>query len=58
MEINEYKVCCDMGLIVKRVLCSEDSGAGFIAFLLYCSGRLDKGDSVQAIWHDFQQKER
>ena len=26
----------------------------FIRFLLYSAERLDKGDSVQAIWSDFQ----
>lgn len=28
----------------------------FICFLRFCADRLNKGEPVQAIWHDFQEK--
>ena len=58
MKETEYQACCEMGLVAKRALRAEggDGGEDFIAFLRYCSGRLNKGVSVQAIWRDFQKK--
>ena len=58
MKETEYQDCYEMDLVSKCALQAEgDNGGGhFIAFLRYCSGRLNKGDSVQAIWHDFQKK--
>ena len=51
MKETEDQACCEMGLVAKRALRAEgvDGGEDFIAFLRYCSGRLNKGDSVQAI---------
>lgn len=58
MKDTEYLACDEMGLIAKRTLCAEggDGGKNFITYLRYCSVRLNKGDSVQAIWRDFQGK--
>ena len=58
MKETEYQACYEMGLVAKRALRAEGGGDGrdFIDFLRYCSARLNKGDSVQAIWHDFQKK--
>ncbi len=33
---------------------TEREEKDFILFLNYCSERLNKGDSVQAIWNDYQ----
>ena len=27
----------------------------FVRFIRFCSERLDKGETVQAIWHDYQE---
>lgn len=58
MEETKYLNCCKMALTEKCALYTEDKDTvqDFIAFLRYCSGRLNKGDSVQAIWRDFQEK--
>lgn len=58
MKDTEYHACDEMGLIANRTLCAEngDGGGNFITYLRYCSVRLNKGDSVQAIWRDFQEK--
>ena len=58
MKDIENEVCYEMSLVAKRALRAKggDGSEDFIAFLRYCSGRLDKGDSVQAIWRDFQAK--
>ena len=32
-----------------------DDKQSFISFLRFCSERLDKGETVQAIWNDYQE---
>ena len=51
----EDQLLCQMGEIASQVI---DAGEGeeFICFLRYCAVRLNKGDSVQAIWNDFQER--
>ena len=56
---REKIVCLEMGTIAKKALQSQGQEPGndaFIDFLRYCSERLNRGDSVQAIWRDFQEK--
>ena len=58
MKTLDKKVCCEMGDIARRIRATEkQTGLGesdFINFLQYCAERINKGDSVQAIWSDFQ----
>lgn len=59
MRNQEKIVCLEMGRIAKTATQSQGQKPGsnaFIDFLRYCSERLNRGDSVQAIWHDFQEK--
>lgn len=41
---------------LSQKMLSAGCEGNFIAFLRYCSERLKKGDSVQAIWNDYQAK--
>lgn len=53
MKTNDLELYCELKEKVQSI--HESSvREGFIAFLSYCAGRLDKGDSVQAIWNDYQ----
>lgn len=45
----------EMKTLSQKVL-SAGCEDNFIAFLRYCSERLKRGDSVQAIWSDYQAK--
>lgn len=59
MGNQEKFACLGMGIIAKKVLHRQGQKPGdeaFIDFLRYCSERLNKGDSVQAIWRDFQER--
>lgn len=61
MRDHEKIVCLEMGTIAKKALQSQGQKPGndaFIDFLRYCAERLSRGDSVQAIWRDFQEKEQ
>lgn len=42
----------EMRATAKEII-SRSGKDEFLAFLIFCSERLNKGDSVQAIWHDF-----
>lgn len=53
------EICCEMGRISREILdksVEEFGDDNFIVFLRYCSERLNKDDSIQAIWRDFQTK--
>lgn len=60
METLKNKECREMGNISKEILKAEkqtnSEGSAFICFLHYCVERINKGDSVQVIWNDFQEK--
>ena len=67
MRNYEKIVCLEMGAIAKKRLIFLNiitgpflrvgrCGDAFINFLRYCSERLNRGDSVQVIWRDFQEK--
>lgn len=60
MKDTEHNLFHEMGLVAEFALRAEggDGDGDFIAFLRYCSGRLNTGDSVQAIWRDFLEKAR
>ena len=45
----------EMKTLSQKMLSAGYEG-DFIAFLRYCSERLKRGDSVQAIWSDYQAK--
>lgn len=53
MEHNDFELYCEIKVIGQTVAKQGEKDA-FISFLQYCAGRLDKGDSVQAIWNDYQ----
>lgn len=53
MEHNDFELYCEIKAIGQTVAPQGEREA-FISFLQYCAGRLDKGDSVQAIWNDYQ----
>lgn len=60
-ETLEGVMQTDLGIYLelrKAVIQEVDAQKGndFIRFLNYCAACLDKGDSVQAIWNDFQVK--
>ncbi len=57
VKTKDLEVYCELREQTKSVAGAEDR-EGFISFLRYCAERLDKGDSVQAIWNDFQGKEK
>ena len=59
MRNYEKIVCLEMGTIAKKALQGQGQkpgGDAFIDFLRYSSERLNRGDSVQVIWRDFQEK--
>lgn len=43
---------------IKEIYIKAADKNRFIDFLRFCSERLNKGDSVQAIWRDFQESGR
>lgn len=45
-------------LLNKKPIVNEKDSGKFIAFLNSCSERLSKGAPVQAIWDDYQAKDR
>lgn len=56
--MTEYwdSVCLEMGNVVKRILAKEDSlgcTGSYAAFIRYCLEQLNKGGSVQEVWHDY-----
>ena len=53
MEHNDFKLYCEIKAI-GQTIAKQGEKDTFISFLQYCAGRLDKGDSVQAIWNDYQ----
>lgn len=55
MKPNDFDLYCELKEKVQSI---HENGEreSFISFLRYCAGRLDKGDSVQAIWNDYQAK--
>lgn len=53
MEHSDFEQFCQIKEIGQAVA-QQGERDDFISFLRYCAGRLDKGDSVQAIWNDYQ----
>ena len=51
-ELTEYS---EMLGISQHIL-SVGAADRYLAFIRSCVERLNKGDSVQAIWNDYQQK--
>lgn len=45
----------EMGRVANAALRRETTGNyEYLAFIRYCAERLNKGDSVPTIWHDYQ----
>lgn len=59
MENTTGNTSGEMGNIIREI-CVDSTGVhgskDLAAFILYCAERLGKGDSVQAIWSDYQVK--
>lgn len=55
MKQNDFELYCEIKEIGQTVALhgGEDE---FISFLQYCAERLDRGDSVRAIWNDYQER--
>lgn len=46
----------EMGRVANAALHGETTGESeYLAFIRYCAERLNRGDSVPAIWHDYQE---
>lgn len=57
MTKHRDSVCHEMGVVVKHIFAKESSllcAGNYAAFIRYCLERLNKGDSVQVIWRDYQ----
>jgi hypothetical protein len=57
MTERRDSVCHEMGIVAKCILAKESAlpcAGNYAAFIRYCLERLNKGDSVQAIWRDYQ----
>jgi len=57
MEHSDFDQFCQIKEIGQTVS-QQGEKVDFISFLRYCAGRLDKGDSVQAIWNDYRVSEQ
>lgn len=45
----------EMGRVANATLRKKTTRESeYLSFIRYCAERLDRGDSVQAIWHDYQ----
>lgn len=55
MTQTDFDIYLELRDAVKQAV-NTKQGGDFVLFLSYCAARLDKGDSVQAIWNDFQKK--
>lgn len=55
MKQSDFEVYIELQKIVKQEI-NEHTIDIFIRFLHLCAARLERGDSVQAIWNDFLRK--
>lgn len=55
MTQTDFDIYLELRDAVKQAV-NTQQGGDFVLFLSYCAARLNKGDSVQAIWNDFQKK--
>lgn len=57
MKTKDLEVYCELREQTKSIAGAEERES-FISFLRQCAERLNRGDSVQAIWNDFREKEK
>ena len=56
MEHNGIEAYVELRATYSAIV-DEGEQERFISFLRYCAERLEKGDSVQAIWSDYLETE-
>lgn len=53
--MNNQELTCREAVDTARLFSTANDKDSFVEFLTYCAERLSKGDSVQAIWRDYQE---